>query len=156
QGTKPSPRRQRFRHGVLRGQRLATARVLRRPAYRSSWPVTWRRWADARPAVRSAQSYPVYDDVEVEGLQPPAWLVDGIMPRGGLAVLYGPPGIGKSFLAQDWALSVGAGLEWLGRSIHMGPVVYVAAEGTAGLPNRVRAWKLARGFVGRADVHFVT
>src|SRR5207249_1165605 len=119
-----------------------------RPAYRSSWPVTWRRWADARPAVGSAQSDPVYDDVDVEGSQPPALLVDGMMPRGGLAVHDGPPGIGRAFRAQDWAVAVGAGQEWLGRSIQMGPGVYAAAEGTAGLFFRADAGIRARNVTG--------
>src|SRR4029077_19407536 len=34
------------------------------------------------------------------------WLVKDILPIGGLAFLYGPPAVGKTFLALDWAFSV--------------------------------------------------
>jgi predicted transcriptional regulator len=44
----------------------------------------------------------------------------------------------------------------LGREVQRGSVIYIAGEGSAGLPPRVKAWKRAHGFVGRADVHFLT
>jgi hypothetical protein len=46
---------------------------------------------------------------ELDGLPDPRWLVDGILPERAIAVLYGQPGIGKSFLALDWAFSIAAG-----------------------------------------------
>lgn len=62
--------------------------------------------------------------------QPPMdYLIDGLLPRTGLATLTGKWGAGKSFLAVSWAISVGAGTGWLGRGTEHGGVVYVAAEG---------------------------
>ena len=77
-----------------------------------------------------------------ELMQLPAgeWLIDEIIPKGALGVLYGQPGVGKSFLALDWALSIATKKEWQGHELKEGPVVYVASEGHSGLRQRVRAW----------------
>jgi RecA-family ATPase len=82
---------------------------------------------------------------EIERLPPLEWLIEGLMPAGGLAVLYGAPKLGKSFLALDWALSVAAGRRWLGRNVRQGDVVYVYAEGVSGLKARVAAWAAEHG-----------
>lgn len=76
--------------------------------------------------------------------QPPVpWLVDGIVPRGGLVVLAGDPGSGKSCLAHDMALRAAHGLDWLGRCVNPCSTLILAGEGTAGLPVRMRAWLAA-------------
>lgn len=58
------------------------------------------------------------------------WLVTGEIPEKGLTVIYGPSGIGKSFLALDYALKIA--------QVHT--VVYVAAEGQSGYEQRIAAW----------------
>jgi RecA-family ATPase len=73
-------------------------------------------------------------------LDPPTWLIADILPETGLIALYGQPGAGKSFVALDMALSVAAGIPWQGHVTRMGHVVYVSAEGAAGLGKRVGAW----------------
>src|ERR1700744_6409506 len=73
-------------------------------------------------------------------LPDPEWLIEGILPQGGLAVLYGPPGAGKSFLALDWSMSVDRGREWSGRQVRQGAALYICAERTSGLKQRVGAW----------------
>lgn len=101
--------------------------------------------------------YHVRLDDEIESLPPTAWLAAGILPEAALAVLYGPPGAGKSFVALDLALSVASGSEWLGRAIRPTGALYLAAEGTGGLGQRLRVWKTARGFSGkRVGVAFIT
>jgi hypothetical protein len=64
------------------------------------------------------------------------------MPAGGLIALYGQPGIGKSFLALDFAMSIGAGHPWQHRAVKSGPVLYIAAEGGTGMSKRSKAWLL--------------
>ena len=69
------------------------------------------------------------------------WLIDTHIPQGAMTLLYGPSGEGKSFVALDWALSIAAGVAWLGQfTTRPGVVVYVACEGAMGLPRRVAAW----------------
>lgn len=110
--------------------------------------------ADA-PSDRSALM--VRSDTDVEHLPPVSWLVDRVLPRNALAAIYGPPGSGKSFVALDLALSVAAGVPWLGRQVVTGSVLYLAAEGLGGLGQRVRAWKASRGLESRTlGVGFVT
>lgn len=74
-------------------------------------------------------------------LPPPEWLIDGVLTKQGLAVMYGAPGSCKSFMAIDMALAVAAGRRWHGHKVAQGPVIYIAAEGVAGLANRVTAWE---------------
>jgi len=67
--------------------------------------------------------------------------IKGVLPRAGLAVIYGEPGSGKSFIAWDMALAVAQGAQWRGKRTKQGRVVYVVAEGREGLPARIRAYE---------------
>lgn len=72
----------------------------------------------------------------------PVFLVDLIIQERGLAVIYGPPGAGKTFVALDLALSVATQRAWLGhRVVKSGQVIYITPEGLAGLKCRVQAWE---------------
>lgn len=75
----------------------------------------------------------------------PKWLIDGIVQRDALTMLFGESGIGKSFAALDWALCVATGREWMGRAVTQGPVIYLPSEGHEGLQARILAWCAARG-----------
>ncbi|MCV4385613.1 AAA family ATPase [Pseudomonas aeruginosa] len=66
-------------------------------------------------------------------------LVRGILGEGGLSVLYGAPGAGKSFLALDLGYAVATGQPWMGRDTRQGPVIYAAGEGVSGLRMRGKA-----------------
>ena len=83
------------------------------------------------------------------------WLVKDILPIGGLAFLYGPPGVGKTFMALDLAFSVATGRPWQGHETKQGTVVYVAAEGTQGMAQRINAWKGAHGVDQPTQVYFL-
>jgi hypothetical protein len=78
---------------------------------------------------------------QVKALPPPEWLVDDLLVRGGVAWLVGKWGTGKSFWAIDLALSVGLGRDFHGLTVHQAPVLYVVAEGAAGLGARIEAWE---------------
>ena len=69
---------------------------------------------------------------DLDDLPPVEWLVDGEIVRGGLNVLYGASGSGKSFISLDYAERISQD--------HT--VVYVAAEGASGYGDRHRAWKI--------------
>ncbi len=81
------------------------------------------------------------DSDGLDGIPVPEPLIDGLLFRDSLAWLHGKPGHAKSLLALDWGCCIAAGLGWLGRPVTAGPVLYVIAEGAAGLPARVRAWE---------------
>jgi hypothetical protein len=81
------------------------------------------------------------------------WLIKRFLPRRGVAAIYGKPGAFKSFVALFIALCVALGRDFAGRRTSMGSVVYIGAEGAAGLRKRkagyVKAWADLR-----ADVDF--
>ncbi|MEQ6614199.1 AAA family ATPase [Pseudomonas aeruginosa] len=81
----------------------------------------------------------------VEHLKPIDWLVKGYVERDSMAVIYGEPGHGKSFVAIDMACCVATGTAWHGRPVKPGAVFYIAGEGHNGLARRFRAWSEARG-----------
>ena len=58
------------------------------------------------------------------------YVVDGLIPAGGVTMLAGIPKVGKSTLARNLALAVAQGRgEWLGRSVARGPALYLTMEG---------------------------
>ena len=104
----------------------------------------------------ASSRYHFIDDVEIKNLPPLAWLVEDIIPERGLAVLYGQPETGKSFAALAIAFSIATGRPFFSQVVHQGPVIYVAAEGSAGLGQRVDAWKQSAEWYDRAGVQFLT
>lgn len=85
---------------------------------------------------------------ELEALPPPEFIVDGVLTETGFAILYGPPGSGKSFVALDMALRLAYGMDWHGRATKQTGVVYIAGEGSAGLGKRVKGWRREHALEG--------
>lgn len=82
---------------------------------------------------------------ELEDLPEQQWLIDGVLPKDAVGMLFGDPGVGKSFIALSMATSVATGVGWYGRNCTRGDVVYVAAEGLSGQRNRLAAWEGLNG-----------
>jgi predicted transcriptional regulator len=126
-------------------------------AARSGSPVAYptgeepeRRAAADRPELQ----FRLHDDEKIENLPPLDFLVEGLIPMHSLVEMYGAPGSGKSFVAMALAFCIGSGLPFGLRQVKRGAVIYVAAEGVAGLSQRIRAWKSERAFNGKAGVYF--
>ena len=79
--------------------------------------------------------------------KPIDYLIKGIMRKGGLGMIYGESGCGKSFTLLDMAASIACEeIEtWHGLKLHHGPVVYFAGEGADGLNARLACWCNERG-----------
>lgn len=88
-------------------------------------------------------------------LKPIDWLVKGFFESDSLALMFGDPGCGKSFLAFDVAASVATGTPWHGRAVKQGPVFVIAGEGNNGIARRFAAWSQANG-VDLADAPLFT
>lgn len=81
------------------------------------------------------------NSAEVKSLPPPEPIVETMLFRNTLAMLFGASGIGKSFVAMDVALHVAAGAWWQRKAVTKGPVLYVVAEGASGFGRRLDAWE---------------
>ncbi len=66
-------------------------------------------------------------------------LVQGLMRRGELMVMYGRPGSGKTFIALDLAFHIAHGLPWNERPVQQSAVVYIATESPMGVRYRLQA-----------------
>jgi hypothetical protein len=84
-----------------------------------------------------------------------SYIVKGLLPRCGLAVVWGPPKTYKSFWTMDVLLHAALGWEYRGRKVQQADVVYVALEGRRGIPARVEAFKL-RHNVTEAPFYLIT
>jgi AAA domain len=69
------------------------------------------------------------------------WLVEGVLPMRGFGLVYGKPRSFKSFTALDLVLHVAQGLMWAGKRVEKGKVLYIAAEGAAGMRKRAEAYR---------------
>jgi AAA domain len=69
------------------------------------------------------------------------YLVKGLLASTGLAVIWGPPKCGKSFLAMDLGMHIALGWDYRGYKVQQAPVVYIALEGRHGFPARVEAFR---------------
>lgn len=85
---------------------------------------------DTTLEAQTERSWVIIPARDLKNLPKVSWLVDGAIPAYGLTVIYGPSGVGKSFLALDYALTIA----------QEKTVVYVAAEGESGYGLRVAAW----------------
>jgi hypothetical protein len=83
------------------------------------------------------------------------YIFKGLLPRSGLAVVWGPPKSGKSFWCMDLLLHAALGWEYRGHKVQQANVVYVALEGRNGIPARVEAFKI-RHEVNEAPFYLIT
>jgi hypothetical protein len=74
----------------------------------------------------------------------PGYLIKGLIPREGLAVIWGPSKCGKTFWVFDLMMHVALGWLYRGRAVEAGTVVYIACEGERGLAARKEAFRTAR------------
>ena len=109
--------------------------------------------ADDRGEFGSAPTHPraalpIEWGEEIEPHLNSLWLIKKTLPQQGLALIYGHPGSGKSFLAIDIAAHVALGRDWNGLRVRKGLAVYVGAEGQVGLRNRIVAFRRSNAIKG--------
>lgn len=99
-------------------------------------------------------TFELLDMDALENMPPPSWLIDEMIPDHGLAILYGDPGGGKSFIAIDMGLRLSFGLDWHGTKVKQTGVLYIAGEGARGIGKRVKGWRKHHALEG-ADAPFL-
>lgn len=70
------------------------------------------------------------------------WIIKGVLPQAGLAVVYGASGSGKSFAVLDMSFAIARGQDWRGKRTKQGRVAYIAAEGAEGFRKRLAAYAM--------------
>lgn len=81
----------------------------------------------------------------IANIAPVQWLVEKYIEANAMVILFGEPGVGKSFVALDMACCIATGEAWQGLPVKQGPVFYIAGEGHAGIGRRLAAWCKHRG-----------
>jgi hypothetical protein len=106
---------------------------------------------DETGEIRPARE-PLFEHVgeKLGTLRRPQWVIERYIEWDGLSVLFGPSGVGKSFVVISMACCVATGTPWFGMPVRKGPVFYIAGEGHNGLMRRFKAWSVESG-VSLAD-----
>jgi hypothetical protein len=79
-------------------------------------------------------------------------ILKGVLGAGEFSLFVAKPGMGKSVLVGDIGMHIAAGMDWHGRKVKQGLVVYFAAERFALTERRVAAWRKKHDVL---DVPFV-
>ena len=87
----------------------------------------------------------VFADELSTNYEPPDELIEGVITAGAGSVLYGDSNSGKTFLAIDMACSVARGVDWQGRKVEAGAVVYIASESPGSVRGRLQAYQQHHG-----------
>lgn len=117
----------------------------------------WEGPREAHPDPQERRPYPLIAFGDIHPGLEEDYLVKGVIARGSLAALIGAPGSSKTFVALELSLSTASNTPWRGLRTRRGRVVYVAAEGAAGLRNRLTASRrrLALGNPSSVQFHLV-
>lgn len=91
------------------------------------------------------------DDILQKEWPEPVWAVPGILPVG-LAILAGPPKIGKSWMGLQIAKAVATGESVFGKDVERGPILYLALEDP---PRRLQDRMRMQGWPIGVDAHFM-
>lgn len=80
-----------------------------------------------------------------KGDKPIQWLLKGILPRQGVAIIYGPPKSGKSFVALDLSARLACALPWFNVRTPKEPLgtLLLLGEGAGTVRTRLAAFKTA-------------
>jgi hypothetical protein len=93
----------------------------------------------------TSSRFQIHSAVDFGAGPPLDWVVRGLLPRAELAVIYGQSSSGKSFAALDLCAAITRGIEWRGKRVTRGRVVYVCAEGAGGFKARLKAYADGHG-----------
>ncbi|MFJ9030027.1 AAA family ATPase [Streptomyces sp. NPDC102274] len=116
---------------------------------RSIWDTEARQHEQAEAEAVENQAAALLDEMltldDLAAIPPARPVLKGYLYRGTVARMYGASGSMKSFLALDVAVHVANGWDWHGHRVEAGPVVYIVAEGAAGVWKRGAAWQQHHG-----------
>lgn len=123
------------------GYRPVTMATVKKMAKESWEPDLHEVARTAPPPIAFDGKYPAVHASALNALQTSQWLIKGVLPASrDPIILFGASGSGKSFVAIDLCCAIARGIEWRGHRVKRGRVLYIAAEGSAGIGKRLRAY----------------
>jgi hypothetical protein len=84
-------------------------------------------------------------EIDGEGGDEPAEIIEGLVAAASQGCIYGPPGSAKTFCMTAMGFSIAEGIKFLGQEVEQGDVVYVAAEAARVVRDRMRAYRKETG-----------
>ena len=101
---------------------------------------------DTEPSIISKlESWNVIRNLEIKV----EWVMDRLIPKESITVIFGKGGIGKTWLMMDIARSIGSGLDYFGYQTIKTPVIFIDFENPVSMLNE-RTKKLGEA----ENVHF--
>lgn len=99
------------------------------------------KFMQAIPAPVAGPMFTPYCFDDLLSMPPKEWLIDQVVGKGDIGVIYGKPGCGKTFVGIDMIMAACTGSLWAMRFAVAGRlnVAYCAGEGISGLPARFKA-----------------
>jgi hypothetical protein len=80
-----------------------------------------------------------------EGFEDIDWLIEDVVPRAQVGVVYGASGSGKTFFALDMACAIRRGGVWREKQVEQADAFYIAAEAGNGIKKRIAAYLQVKG-----------
>jgi len=105
---------------------------------------------------RQPRRYPLLTAAALSETPLAQYRVKNVLPREGIAAIFGPPGVAKSFLALDLAFAVSDSRAWSGYRVAQCDVLYLCLEGQGGLAQRVQAYRERHGQDTGKQIRFIT
>lgn len=107
--------------------------------------LNWKRVAakandNGNASASTCSGFKLHSLAEIAARPPREHLIEGVLYADGTSLITAKQATYKTFFALDMALCVATGDAWHGRAVKSGAVVYIAAEGAAGIVKRVQAW----------------
>ncbi len=81
----------------------------------------------------------------IDNPKPIQWVVKDVIEKGGMNLVAGAYGSGKTFVAVDLAFCIAGNLNWHGKKVQQMPVIFLAGEGHSGVGNRFAALEIEYG-----------
>ncbi len=81
----------------------------------------------------------------IDAIRPSSWLIKRYLEQHSMALIFGAPASGKSFIAIDMACSIATGTAYHEQKVTQGAVFYIAGEGTNNIRKRLKAWEVTNG-----------
>ena len=89
--------------------------------------------------------YDLAEDLDPDSTEFADELIEGLIAKRSVSVIYGDSNSGKTFLAIDLGAAVARKIQWMQRNVDGGMVVYLATESPESVRNRLRAYQKYHG-----------